>query len=112
MNPIARYVAFIALCLLAAIAVPLVSCAAFQPQFRMVDPEIVSDPKFGECARTGTTLSAGHTQFAMLASVCVQRMGDAGVAIEPPDPEPVAKDAGSVQSTSVDNGDVIQAGHD
>lgn len=96
MNPIARYIAFIALCLVASIAVPLASCASFSPQFRMVDPEIVTDPKFGECARTGTTLSAGHTQFAMLASVCVQRVGDAGVMIDPPE-DPVAKDAGAIQ---------------
>lgn len=107
----ARYLAFIALCLFAAVAVPLLSCAAFQPQFRMVDPELITDPKFGECARTGTTLQAGRTQFAMLASVCVQRMGDAGVVIEPPE-APVAKDAGTVQNASVDNADVIQAGHD
>ena len=93
-----RYLAVIALCLFAACAplLSLASCASFSPQFRMVDPELITDPKFGECARTGTTLQAGHTQFAMLASVCVQRVGDAGVMIDPPE-EPVAKDAGVVQ---------------
>lgn len=96
-----RYLAVIALCLFAAVALPLASCASFSPQFRMVDPEIVSDPKFGECARTGTTLSAGHTQFAMLASVCVQRVGDAGVVIDPPD-EPVVKDAGTQLTTNTE----------
>lgn len=92
-----RYLAVIALCLFAALApiLSLTSCASFTPQFRMVDPELITDPKFGECARTGTTLQAGHTQFAMLASVCVQRVGDAGVVIEPPE-ESVMKDAGQI----------------
>ena len=90
-----RQFAFIVVCIAAAVIVPLCSCASFSPQFRMVDPEIVQDPKFGECARTGTTLAAGHTQFAMLASVCVQRVGDAGVVIEPEE-APVLKDAGVI----------------
>ena len=102
MNPIARYLAFVALCLFAAVAVPMWSCAAFNPQFRMVDPEIVTDPKFGECARTGTTLQAGHTQFAMLASVCVQRTGDAGVMLDPPEEQAVLKDAGAPNAQEID----------
>lgn len=83
-------------------AVELDGCAAFQPQFRMVDPEIVSDPKFGECARSGTTLSAGHTQFAMLASVCVQRTGDAGVMLDPPVEMAMPKDAGAPNAEETD----------
>ena len=102
MNPIARYLAFVALCLIAAVAVQMWSCASFSPQFHMGDPELITDPKFGECARTGTTLSAGHTQFAMLASVCVQRVGDAGVVIEPPEERSVLKDAGAPNAQEID----------
>lgn len=113
MNSTVRSLAAIALCLFAAFApiLSLASCAGFAPQFRMVDPEVVSDPKFGECARTGTTLQAGQTQFAMLASVCVQRMGDAGVTLEPVEPM-TAKDAGVMQGTGADNADVIQSAND
>jgi hypothetical protein len=72
-------------------------CAGWQPQFRAVDPEHIIDPKYGECARTGVTLQASSTQFAMLTSLCMQRVGDAGVVIDPPEPEPAPKDAGVVQ---------------
>jgi hypothetical protein len=71
------------------------SCATGAPQFRLIDPELIDDPKFGSCARTGTTLQASQTQFALLTSICVQRMGDAGVLLDPPEPEPAPKDAGA-----------------
>lgn len=73
-----------------------VSCSAATPQFRLIDPELVDDPKFGSCARTGTTLQAAQTQFALLTSICMQHVGDAGVRLDPPE-EPVVKDAGIVQ---------------
>lgn len=72
------------------------SCAAFSPQFHAIEPEHVTDPKYGECARTGVTLQASRTQFAMLTALCVQQVGDAGVLIDPPE-EIVLKDAGVVQ---------------
>lgn len=72
------------------------SCAGWTPQLHMIDPEIVVDPKFGDCARTGGTIQAAQTQVAILTSICLQRVGDAGVVIDPPE-EPVAKDAGVVQ---------------
>lgn len=79
----------------------LASCAGWQPQFHAIEPERVTDPKYGECARTGVTLQAQRTQFAMLTAVCVQRMGDAGVVIDPPE-EIVVKDAGVESAQEVD----------
>ncbi len=67
-------------------ATVLGGCAAFAPQLRLVEPALVDDPKFGSCVQTGTTLTARETQFALLTSICMQRVGDAGVALEPPEP--------------------------
>lgn len=96
-----RLLLSVLLCLISAIlglawAVELDGCAAFQPQFRMVDPEIVTDPKFGDCARTGGTIQAAQTQVAILTSICVQRVGDAGVVIDPPAETAAVKDAGQI----------------
>ena len=85
-----------------AIAVAIHSCAAFQPQFHLVEPELVDDPKFGSCARTGTTLQASETQFALLTSVCVQRLGDAGVVIDPPVEPAIVKDASAQLAQDTD----------